>query len=128
MLRWLKSDLGGKAQFFIISTVIVAVFLASVTSLFRDYSATDLSKVPEIGKGEFFINSKEMVKKTIDGSDVCRERKRNLQELKNFLTREAMKRGVNLEISYEGVCPKPVDVSINLTSSNLLIRDEFQYS
>lgn len=128
MLKWSKSDLKSKkAQFFIISTVIVAVSLASISSFLRVYSAVDLSQISEQKEGDLFINAKGNIKDTLDSCcpDEC---PRNLKELKRFLEEEAMKRGIGLNITYTtSICSKPVNISMNLKSSNIIIRDEFQY-
>lgn len=130
MLKWSKSDLKSKkAQFFIISTVIVAIFLASISGLLRDYSAIDLSQIPEQKEGNLFVNAKENIKNTIDScscpGDKC---PRNLKELERFLEEEAIKMGIGLNITNTtSVCPKPVNVSMKLRSSNIIIKDAFQY-
>lgn len=129
MPRWLESKLDRKAQFFIISTVIITVFLTSISSLFRDYSKTDLSEVPNINGGEVFYNIKNNIRATARETSCPGEekrRERNLRELKHFIQEESIKKGVGVNITYRQFCPT-LRVSMRLTSENFDVKDQFEY-
>lgn len=127
MPRWPNFNIQSrKAQFFIISTVIVAISLASISSLFREYTRTDLSKTHGMNEGRVLRDVKGNVKEVLDSN--CPERRRNFRELEKMVEGEMLKRGISVQLENRtSLCTDPVNISIGINSSDVIIREEFQY-
>lgn len=128
MPKWSEFNLTGKkAQFFIISMVIVVSILASVSGLLNDYYKTGISQSAELSEADFFWNVKSQVNKTIvESSD--EERARNFYDFVLLAEESAGNKGMDLKIeNTTSLDSKPVNISIFLYSTNIAIEDETTY-
>lgn len=127
MLRWLKSKIRSrKAQFFIISTVIVASVLSSISGHLQGYGEITLSEGHGFEEIDVFRNLKEQMNKTvvtINCGPNDQPRKRNLQDFKIEMGKDLKAGGIDLNITYDSYCP--ANAHVTLKSSKAVIQDEF---
>lgn len=125
MPRWSGSKFSGrKAQFFIISTVILAVFLTTISSSLKGYANVDMSQVAQKGEENTFLNAKDQAKNIINSSE-CPDVERKLDDFRNYVKEELRSNNIDFDMKVSDSCPKPIRISMNLTASGIIIRDEF---
>jgi len=127
MLRWLESRFDTKkAQFFIISTVILALSLTAISNNLKGYGDVDMSQVAQENERDVFLNVKNQAKSVINSSN-CPEAEIKLKDFRNYVTQELRSRNIDFSMEISDSCPEPITVSMNLTSSDIIIRDRFTY-
>ncbi|MFB6217132.1 MAG: hypothetical protein ABEJ72_09275 [Candidatus Aenigmatarchaeota archaeon] len=127
MPRWSSSrTLGKKAQFFIISTVILAVFLSVISNNLGGYASIDTSSVSQKDEGLIFNNLKNQAKSIID-SNSCPDTITKLKDFKHYVRSDLRSRGMKFEMNVTDPCPTPITISMNITSPDMEIRDRFTY-
>lgn len=124
MLRWLKSD--RKAQFFIISILIVIANLSAISFLYSSYSSADVAQVFKSQESYTFWNIQKEINATVKNNP-CPGLDKKLTELRNMAEKEVKSRGIDLKINYKKKCPEPV-IEMNLTSDDKSIYDEWEIS
>ncbi len=126
MPKWLSS----KAQFFIISMVVIVSVLIGIQNLFAGYYAVDLSEPYKKQEDFWFRNIKEQTTRRI-GQGECPELSADFVEIKMSTEKYLAKKGVEFSIvNKTPICPKggTITIKMNMTSSNTQLSEEFDIS
>jgi len=114
-----------KGQFFVIATVIMIFTLMALIRYFYDFSDIDLPKLKEISELNYIPYIKDSLNNTVvSSSEDCDKLQADINTTKIFLENEMIKRGINLNITYTGVCP-PIDFNFTIKTSNLYTETMF---
>jgi len=114
-----------KAQFFILTTVVIVGVFYTLSKYINPYAFLDTSKAATGGETFFFDNVKEKAIKTVkisprdDGNLTD-----NLQEYKEFVEKMASDNGYNFNFDYE-VLPNTVKFDMILTSERMALKANF---
>jgi uncharacterized protein YktA (UPF0223 family) len=117
------SFLNRKAEFFILTTVVIVAVFYTLSKYINPYAFIDTSTAVESGEIFFFENVKEKAIKTVEisGPDDLLD---NLNTYKNFVDSSASEKGYNLVFTYKNTTSK-VDFYISLTSPKYILRANF---
>ncbi|MFB6088956.1 MAG: hypothetical protein ABEK36_04220 [Candidatus Aenigmatarchaeota archaeon] len=115
-----------KAEFFIISAVIIASILISIQGHFGGYSEADFTEVVTSREIYIFNNVKDEIKDIETDSGNCEEMHRKLIEFEDITEKQIKERGYdfNLQVSNCNASGY-VDVNMALISSDYTIGDKF---
>lgn len=114
---------GKKAQFFILTTVVIVGVFYTLSKYINPYAFIDTSKAAAGSETFFFDNVKEKVIKTVEVSNGD-ELESNLDEYKIFVEKMASDKGYSLIFDYE-VLTTTVDFNMILTSERMTLKADF---
>ena len=97
MLNLLKSK---KAEFFIISAVVIVMFAFFISRMTEPASIPDTSSVAVMEEPFIFNNIVEKARETVEKAKSCDELKFNLEEFKIFSENFVGKKGYSLLFNY----------------------------
>lgn len=119
-----------KAQFFIISTIIVSFALVSMQLLFAGYNLTDPSKLFTLQEDYLFDNVRSAINTTFYSS-LCPFTERNLNEVKADVESQLRGRRMLLNVTFTDPCggddvvKQSTTFTLNMTSFSYELYDEF---
>lgn len=127
MTSRMRNSLGRKAEFFVLTAVVIVGAFYTLSKYINPYSFVDTSKAVESDEFFFFENVKEKAIKTvrIGGDDATLGN--NLEEYKNFVRRMASEKGYILDFNYT-IQPTYVNISMLLISESKTISSSFSVS
>jgi hypothetical protein len=114
-----------KAQFFILTTVVIVGVFYTLSKYINPYAFIDTSRTASGTETFFFDNVKEKAIKTVkislpdDGNLTA-----NLMNYKNFVEKMASDRGYNFNFNYN-VSTLKVDFSMTLISERMTLKSNF---
>jgi len=114
---------GKKAQFFILTTVVIVGVFYTLSKYINPYAFIDTSKAASGSETFFFDNVKENGIKTVQISDKT-DLESNLNQYKNFVEKMASDKGYSLNFDYE-VLETTVDFYMVLTSERMRLEADF---
>lgn len=114
---------GKKAQFFILTTVVIVGVFYALSKYLTPYSFIDTSRGVEGGEVFFFNNLKEKTIKTVEISDPA-ELNNNLEEYRQFVEDMAGDKGYDMSFNYT-VKSKEVDINMILLSQKYTLKSSF---
>jgi len=118
-----------KAQFFILSAVLIVSVLFMISNWIRPISILDTSSAVLMEEPFVFNNIKEKADETVQISANCEELRFNLEEFKNFTVDFTLRKNFNLDLSYTidscGVSSRQVTFNITMTSPRMTINSNF---
>ncbi|MCD6478233.1 MAG: hypothetical protein J7K87_04485 [Candidatus Aenigmarchaeota archaeon] len=129
MLKWLRSK--RKAQFFIISMVIIMAVLAGIQTLFAGYSEVDISKPYSSPEDFWFWNIKDQVTRALEERS-CPDLEADFIEIKMSTENYLSGRGVEFNLTNTtpicdgNVRHVPTGIFMNMTSANVNLHKEFK--
>jgi len=124
----MPSFLNRKAEFFILTTVVIVAVFYTLSKYINPYAFIDTSTAAEGGETFFFENVKEKAKKTVEISDHDHLLE-NLNTYKNFVDDLASEKGYNMFFNYRyNSTTNKVDFYIALTSQKYTLRANFTVS
>lgn len=127
MPKWLRfNKTNKKAQFFIISIVIVIANLSTISFLYSSYSSADLSQNFRSQEKYIFWDVQKELNQTVKNNK-CPELNEKLIELKSLIEKEVKSRGMDIWINIDK-CSKPIEIKLNLTSNERKIYEEWVVS
>jgi hypothetical protein len=112
-----------KAQFFILTTVVIVGVFYTLSKHINPYAFIDTSKAASGSETFFFDNVKEKAIKTVQISNGT-ELESNLNQYKNFVERMASDKGYSLNFDYE-ILENTVDFHVVLTSERMSLEADF---
>jgi len=112
-----------KAQFFILTTVVIVGVFYTLSKYINPYAFIDTSKAASGSETFFFDNVKEKAIKTVQISDKT-ELESNLNQYKIFVEKMASDKGYSLNFDYE-VLVNAVDFHMILTSERMKLEADF---
>lgn len=112
-----------KAQFFILTTVVIVGVFYTLSKYINPYAFVDTSKAVVGGEAFFFDNVKEKAIKTVEISAPT-ELNDNLLEYANFVKGMASEKGYNLVFNYT-VETNTVDINMVLMSQKYTLKANF---
>jgi hypothetical protein len=118
---------GKKAEFFILTTVVIVGVFYSLSKYINPYAFVDTSKAASGGETFFFDNVKEKAIKTVQISS-SDELNSNLNDFKNSVEDMAIERGYNLEFYYWNkteLTGNYVYIDMVLTSEKYTLKGNF---
>ena len=124
MTSRMRSSLGRKAEFFVLTAVVIVGAFYSLSKYISPYSFIDTSKAVENDEFFFFENVKEKAIKTvkIGGDDTTLNN--NLNEYKNFVKKMASEKGYIFDFNYT-IQPTYVNISMLLISEKKTLSSSF---
>jgi len=105
---------GKKAEFFILTTVVIVAVFYALSRYVNPYAFIDTSKAAGSGEVFFFDNVKDKAIKTVEISNPS-DLSTNLKTYKNFVERSASDKGYNMIFNYT-VNANRVDIHMILSS------------
>jgi len=112
-----------KAQFFILTTVVIVGVFYTLSKYINPYAFIDTSKAASGGETFFFDNVKEKAIETVRISNE-NELRTNLNEYKIFVEKMASDKGYSLNFNYE-ILITTVDFHMILTSERMTLKTDF---
>lgn len=112
-----------KAQFFILTTVVIIGMFYALSRYINPFSFIDTSKAIRGSEVFFFDNIKEKTIKTINESSP-NNLANNLQSYKSFAQDVAREKGYILSYEYD-IGSTAVNVSMSLTSQKMSLKSDF---
>lgn len=112
-----------RAEFFIISAVIIASILMSVQGLFSGYSKVDFMEPIKSRETYTFRNIREQIKKT--NASNCDNLRRKLVEFRKMAEESVKERGYGFDMNLSTCTSGNISVDMNLISSDYNIKDNF---
>ena len=112
-----------KAQFFILTTVVIVGVFYTLSKYINPYAFIDTSKAASGGETFFFDNVKEKAIETVRISNE-NELGTNLNEYKIFVEKMASDKGYSLNFNYE-ILITTVDFHMILTSERMTLKTDF---
>jgi hypothetical protein len=116
-----------KAQFFILTTVVIVGVFYTLSKYINPYAFIDTSRAASGSETFFFDNVKEKAIKTVkislpdpDNGNLTA----NLMDYKNFVEKMASDEGYNFNFNYNVTSTK-VDFSMVLTSERMTLKSNF---
>ncbi|KYK35689.1 MAG: hypothetical protein AYK18_02890 [Theionarchaea archaeon DG-70] len=119
-------SLSSKAQFFILTTVVIVGVFYTLSKYINPYAFVDTSKAAVSGETFFFDNVKEKAIKTVKLSN-SGNLLSNLQMYKNYVRNLASEKGYNLELYYTNTTTL-VNIQMVLTSEKYTLKSNFTVS
>jgi uncharacterized protein YktA (UPF0223 family) len=117
---------GKKAEFFILTTVVIVGVFYSLSKYINPYAFIDTSTAVEGKETFFFDNVKEKAIKTVQISDRDKLLD-NLKTYRNFVESLASEKGYNMAFTYKNTTSK-VDFYMLLTSQKYTLKANFTVS
>ena len=117
------SFLNRKAEFFILTTVVIVAVFYTLSKYINPYAFIDTSTAAGGGETFFFDNVKEKAIKTVEISNPDHLLD-NLNTYKNFVESLASEKGYNMVFTYKNTTSK-VDFYMSLTSPKYTLRANF---
>lgn len=119
-------SLSNKAQFFIITAVILAGFFYTISRYLNPYSYVDTSKSAVSNEVLMFNNFKDKAIKTVQLSDSIDRNllEQNLRSYRSYITRIATENGYNLFFEFRNTTTM-VGVNMTLRSDNIFLNTSF---
>lgn len=124
-----------KAQFFVLSSVVIISMIFLLSKLFEPTNIIDTSSIVFREAPFIFENVKEKAAATVKGSVACEDAKFNLEEYKNFVEAYALRKGYSLYFNYTATpcylspdIPFPVffaSVKQMLKASDIFIESDY---
>jgi len=115
-----------KAQFFILTTVVIVGVFYTLSKYINPYAFIDTSKAAFGSETFFFDNVKEKAIKTVEISPQDEGNlTANLHEYKQFVEKMASEKGYSLNFDYEINYPNDVTFHMILTSERMTLRADF---
>jgi len=114
---------GRKAQFFILTTVVIVGAFYTLSKYINPYVFIDTSRAGEGGETFFFDNVKEKAIKTVEIS-IPTDLESNLDDYKDFVEGVAGEKGYNLVFNYT-VFPDNVNMTMVLMSQKYTLTGNF---
>ncbi|MEX2739340.1 MAG: hypothetical protein Q6356_009775 [Candidatus Wukongarchaeota archaeon] len=114
---------GKKAQFFILTTVVIVGVFYTLSKYINPYAFIDTSRAASGSETFFFDNVKEKAIKTVQISNET-ELETNLNQYKNFVEKMASDKGYSLSFGYV-VQTSTVDFNMILTSERMTLKADF---
>ncbi len=122
----MPSSSSRKAQFFILTTVVIVGVFYTLSKYINPYAFIDTSKAAYGSETFFFDNVKEKAIKTIQISNPNEGNlTANLEEYKQFVEKMASDRGYSLIFVYDVNWPTDVDFHMVLTSERMTLKTDF---
>lgn len=115
-----------KAQFFILTTVVIVGVFYALSKYITPYAFVDTSKAAVGGETFFFDNVKDKAIKTVKVS-APDELPTNLQTYKNFVEKMASDKGYSLVFDYVNDTYS-VNISMILMSERMTLKSDFTVS
>jgi len=112
-----------KAQFFILTTVVIVGVFYTLSKYINPYAFIDTSKAVSGSETFFFDNVKEKAIKTVQISTET-ELESNLNQYKIFIEGMASDKGYSLNFDYE-VLENTVEFNMVLTSERMTLKADF---
>jgi len=112
-----------KAQFFILTTVVIVGVFYTLSKYINPYAFIDTSKAVSGSETFLFDNVKEKAIKTVQVSNET-ELESNLNQYKIFIERMASDKGYSLNFDYE-VLENTVEFNMVLTSERMTLKAGF---
>lgn len=112
-----------KAQFFILTTIVIVGVFYSLSKYINPYAFIDTSKAAAGEETFFFDNVREKAIKTVEISDPD-NLLLNLKQYRDFVEAEASEKGYNLFFTYN-ISTTSVDVDMVLTSQKYTLKTNF---
>lgn len=116
-------NLSSKAQFFILTTVIIVGIFYALSKYINPYAFIDTSRAAEGGETFFFDNVKDKAVKTVEISSPSNLNS-NLKTYKDFVENMASDKGYNMVFNYT-VNITIVDFYMILNSEKYTLRANF---
>jgi len=117
-----------KAQFFILTTVVIVGVFYTLSKYINPYSFVDTSQAMIGGEESFFDNVKEKAIKTVNISSTdTNTLKSNLGTYRNFVEQMASDKGYDLSFNYT-VETTNVNMRIVLVSQKITLKSNFTVS
>jgi len=114
-----------KAQFFILTTVVIVGVFYTLSKYINPYSFVDTSQAVIGGEESFFDNVKEKANKTVTISSTNTDAlKNNLYNYRNFVKRIASDKGYDLTFNYT-VADSTVNFRMILVSPKVTLKSNF---
>jgi len=115
-----------KAQFFILTTVVIVGVFYTLSKYINPYAFIDTSRAASGSETFFFDNVKEKAIKTVEISNET-ELESNLNQYKNFVEEMASEKGYNLNFKYNIISTGPsiVDFNMILISERMTLKSNF---
>jgi len=114
---------GKKAQFFILTTVVIVGVFYTLSSYINPYAFIDTSKAASGSETFFFDNVKEKAIETVNISSAD-ELQLNLNQYKIFVEKMASEKGYSLNFGYENTTTT-VSFNMILTSEKMTLKADF---
>jgi hypothetical protein len=114
---------GKKAEFFILTTVVIVAVFYALSRYVNPYAFIDTSKAASTGETFFFDNIKDKAIKTVEISNPS-DLSVNLKTYKNFVEGSASDKGYNMIFNYT-VDVNEVDVHMILSSQKYNLLSDF---
>ncbi|MDI6825738.1 MAG: hypothetical protein QMD36_00910 [Candidatus Aenigmarchaeota archaeon] len=116
---------GKKAQFFVLTTVVIVGVFYTLSKYINPYSFVDTSQTVIGGEESFFENVKEKAIKTVKISSTDDNTlKNNLANYTNFVKRMASEKGYDLVFNYT-VEASIVNIRMVLVSQKVTLKTNF---
>jgi hypothetical protein len=112
-----------KAQFFVLTTVVIVGVFYTLSKYINPYAFVDTSRAASGSETFFFDNVKEKAVKTVNISSP-EDLESNLARYKNFVENMASEKGYKLIFNYT-IGVNDVDVSMILVSEKLTLKSNF---
>jgi len=117
-----------KAQFFILTTVVIVGVFYTLSKYINPYSFVDTSQAMIGGEESFFDNVKEKAIKTVSISSKDTDTlKNNLGNYRDFVERMASDKGYDLSFNYT-VETTNVNMRMVLVSQKITLKSNFTFS
>ncbi len=115
-----------KAQFFILTAVVIVGVFFTLSKYITPYAFVDTSRAVDAGEIFFFDNVKEKAIKTVEiiNSTDDTELNNTLQEYKTLVQEVAADKGFNLVFDYR-INTETVNVTMILTSEKSILKSDF---
>ncbi len=129
----LNSSKFRKAQFFIISAVVIIMFAFLISRMTEPASIPDTSSVAIMEEPFIFNNIVEKARETVEKAKSCEDLKFNLEEYKLFVEDFVQIKGYSLLLNYTidySNCPFMASVNFNyiiLQSPKITLTKSFTY-
>ncbi|MCD6226828.1 MAG: hypothetical protein J7J93_03510 [Candidatus Aenigmarchaeota archaeon] len=119
----MHNSLGNKAQFFILTTVVIVGVFYTLSKYINPYSFIDTSKAAEQGEYFFFDNIQGKAVKTIELSNPDNLND-NLAAYKNFAENMAAENGYILDLNYT-IVTNQVIIDMFMISEKITLKSSF---
>ncbi len=111
-----------KAQFFILSAIIITSFMYIISRWVEPSNIIDTSSPILLDEPFIFNNILEKAKEVVNSTRYCEDLMLNLDEYKNFVENFVAEKGMTLNFTYVITSCSRVDLYINLLSKKMLIN------
>ena len=119
----MHSSSSKKAQFFILTTVVIVGVFYTLSKYITPYAFVDTSKAATGGETFFFDNVRDKAIKTVEIS-FADELENDLRNYTNFVEKMASEKGYSLNFDYE-IKTSTVDFGMVLTSERMTLKANF---